>query len=873
MARPESSRAILIVLLLLLGLGPVLRSPPASADPDFTDLGNGNRTVTWDFANLARYTLNSTETRPDGLTLQRLRSSWTQTSDTDFATNGRADPELASVGGSLRLGGNEGNLVANGDFSGSGDWTFANSASGSIAAARGLGSGDFTHSAPNNSSQFDSMDTGNAWQPVSFGIGATSIISSESLIVKEGAGSLKDTISLDSPTKWTGIQTPPSAWNFQPYNEFSVWLNGTTPDLFVILNLRTASTEWNSDPASVPTAWELVRFNISSFGADLGSIIQVQLRFTGTVVLLGDIYIDDLWRRYFKSINERAWISQGFSKSTSNSGQAGSAVLRWDTQILDAENVLETRLALDLTHEAGATTAWSMTLPGASAWTTRSVDVSAAMASTGAYTASFSLSLRIETHLATAATVRIDNIVLSSRDYHNGTWVSNALGAGTPAIWDRVAWTAPAVPETSVRLETRTGASSTPGDATWSPWVAHTVSGGEAVGAPDNTFLQLRLSLETLNSSRSPVVDDIRTDFSKFSMAGDVTTLPYAPGGEFVKWRRFNATNNDLQPSDTGVAYEMSSDGTVWRPIDPGEDISDFPGIQIIFRANLATANTSRTPRLTSINVTYEFRGALASIRISPASWQGTPDEVVQFSATGFDAWGHSLPLIAIWETTDPRGKVIDGRYEPGAEGPWIVLALSADRRVIGQANVTVLPRPPPSIWAQVFWPFSGIALLGAAVAVISIWERFYRYPHALEDVFVIARDGRLVVHKTRRLRADRDEDIFAGMLTAITAFVRDSFKEERRELDHFGFGDRTVYVERGEFGCVAAIYSGAPPPWVRNGLAAFVADLDRAHGDMIQSWSGDGDEVSGIRSMTEAFVERRRYAPPSRQIRTPKAS
>ncbi|MEK6911285.1 MAG: hypothetical protein AABX36_00585, partial [Candidatus Thermoplasmatota archaeon] len=167
----------------------------------------------------------------------------------------------------------------------------------------------------------------------------------------------------------------------------------------------------------------------------------------------------------------------------------------------------------------------------------------------------------------------------------------------------------------------------------------------------------------------------------------------------------------------------------------------------------------------------------------------------------------------------------------------------------------------------------SGIALLGAVVAVISVWERFYRYPHALEDVFVIARDGRLVVHKTRRLRADRDEDIFAGMLTAITAFVRDSFKEEKRELDHFGFGDRTVYVERGEFGCVAAIYSGTAPPWVRKGLAAFVADLDQAHGDMIQSWSGDGDEVSGIRSMTEAFVERRRYAPPWRKSRTPRAS
>ncbi|MEK6839290.1 MAG: hypothetical protein AABY08_06090, partial [Candidatus Thermoplasmatota archaeon] len=64
--------------------------------------------------------------------------------------------------------------------------------------------------------------------------------------------------------------------------------------------------------------------------------------------------------------------------------------------------------------------------------------------------------------------------------------------------------------------------------------------------------------------------------------------------------------------------------------------------------------------------------------------------------------------------------------------------------------------------------------------------------------------------------------------------------KVSKKELDRFGFGDRTVYVERGDFGYVAAIYGGSTPPWVRKNLAAFVADLERAHREMIRSWSGD---------------------------------
>ncbi len=220
-------------------------------------------------------------------------------------------------------------------------------------------------------------------------------------------------------------------------------------------------------------------------------------------------------------------------------------------------------------------------------------------------------------------------------------------------------------------------------------------------------------------------------------------------------------------------------------------------------------------------------------------------------------------PSATEWSTTG--GLFIDQSPSsavlrlPSAQGIVTVRALHG--AVWTTTDVTVLT----PFWAQVLWPGAPIGIAAAAAAIL-VWEVYFRYPHTLEDVFVIARDGRLVAHKTRRLRADRDEDVFAAMLAAIAAFVRDSFREEKQELRQFSFGDRTVYVERGEFGYVAAIYGDAPP-WVRRDLAAFVEDLERSNGDLLRTWSGDRDEVSGIAAMTEAFAIRRRYVFPWRRM------
>jgi len=165
-----------------------------------------------------------------------------------------------------------------------------------------------------------------------------------------------------------------------------------------------------------------------------------------------------------------------------------------------------------------------------------------------------------------------------------------------------------------------------------------------------------------------------------------------------------------------------------------------------------------------------------------------------------------------------------------------------------------------PTIWAQVLWPWSGAGAILAAVALLLVWQVYLRFPHTLEDVFIIGREGRLIMHNTRRLRADRDEDILAGMLTAIMLFVRDSFREEHEDLKQFEFGDRKVLVERGIHCFIAAIFAGTAPPWARKDLAAFLSEIETALGARLKVWSGDRDDVSDLKGMTEEFVRRRRF-------------
>ena len=129
-----------------------------------------------------------------------------------------------------------------------------------------------------------------------------------------------------------------------------------------------------------------------------------------------------------------------------------------------------------------------------------------------------------------------------------------------------------------------------------------------------------------------------------------------------------------------------------------------------------------------------------------------------------------------------------------------------------------------------------------------------------IEDLFLVGREGRLIMHTTRRLRADRDPDILAGMLTAVMLFVRDSFKEESEDLKRFEFGDRQVAVERCEHAYAAAIFAGQVPHGMSIHLSHFLTDVEDRFAEALAKWSGDVEDLPGLRGMMEDFGRRGKW-------------
>ncbi|MEM4729369.1 MAG: PQQ-binding-like beta-propeller repeat protein [Thermoplasmata archaeon] len=125
-----------------------------------------------------------------------------------------------------------------------------------------------------------------------------------------------------------------------------------------------------------------------------------------------------------------------------------------------------------------------------------------------------------------------------------------------------------------------------------------------------------------------------------------------------------------------------------------------------------------------------------------------------------------------------------------------------------------------------------------------------------IEDVFLMYRDGRLITHNTRRLRPDVDGDILSGMLTAVTAFVKESFREaETEELNELRYGKTKILIERGEYICLAVVVSGVASPKMRDKMRETVRQISQTYADVLENWDGSVSKLKDINQMIERLI------------------
>jgi hypothetical protein len=150
---------------------------------------------------------------------------------------------------------------------------------------------------------------------------------------------------------------------------------------------------------------------------------------------------------------------------------------------------------------------------------------------------------------------------------------------------------------------------------------------------------------------------------------------------------------------------------------------------------------------------------------------------------------------------------------------------------------------------------FMGLAAALTAINVTGLLMVWRSSPTVIDEVFLMTPTGMLLKHYTRRLRPDQDEDILAGMLTAVQNFVRESFDEAGGRLNEIRFENYDILISHAKNVVVAAIISTKKPERLRIQLKSVTDDIQLHYGETIKNWSGDKKDLEEVDDAMRRFL------------------
>jgi PKD repeat protein len=157
--------------------------------------------------------------------------------------------------------------------------------------------------------------------------------------------------------------------------------------------------------------------------------------------------------------------------------------------------------------------------------------------------------------------------------------------------------------------------------------------------------------------------------------------------------------------------------------------------------------------------------------------------------------------------------------------------------------------------------------LILIAAGLVGFLLYFRSLTAAVDEIFVIYEDGRLIAHQTRRLKPGMDDEILGSMLVAIQSFVRDSFKDESgTHLQRLDFGEKKILVEKGEGIFIAVVLHGQRLGKVPQRMKQAIEDIEKEYSASLSGWDGDLEKVRGVKDATNRMFEGLRLLPNGRK-------
>jgi len=821
---------------------------------------DASRTITWTFNSAANLSLDNVSLAGGQAFLpwNDQRVEWT--SSTEFARNGHLDSNLTGGTNGLELRANSSNHVADGDFNGTSDWTFLNGTTGQVVARHESPANDAILGYNVLAAKWDNFDQLTNWTwsspPNTFGG-----ISLETVNRVEGAASMNMTLAISTGATWVSA-VHSGITNWSAYDALILWTNATDVVPSLSFNITaTVGTSFRTTPElPLVQGWHEVVVNITPLGTPLerDSLQNVRFRINGQNVPLTQIYFDDSSLGTPRQLDDNASISQAVSKSYVTGPRLGSGSLSFNWSLVNSSGVVSTNASV---HIAGSNGSFDAALASATpgAWQHFAVDISSATGDRGPYLLSFHFRVVVDNASESHANLRVDNVSMVWPDRRNGTYLSDPIALGGVSELLNVTWTATVNTRvTSARLDVRSGNGTDTTDSSWSLWNSWPDPGRYSAGLPSSDYFQVRAELNTTNASESPVLGSFSLEYRNRVAYGTVTADVVPAGMDFLVWRSLKASWSGSAASSVEF---LAGNGSTYSVVPPSGSLAGLQGPVLRWRAVLTTTDGLTTPTLARVEATYEFLGPADHVLLtSEGALEVEAGQSLHFHASILDSGDHPLNAAVVWSTTDPSGRVQnDGTYLAGSVGTWNVTVTVAGSQVSATARVTV--RPASVSIQAVLFPFGLAAVVAAAAAYVG-YDVWVKRAFAIDDIFLISKDGRLMLHNTRRMRADRDEDILSAMLTAILTFLRDFDPEENGGLRRFEIGGKTALLERGAHVFLAAVYSGRVPRWAGKDLRRFMSNLETRFGPTFAHWTGSPQDLQGLKEFSEKFVSRVRYRP-----------
>ncbi len=114
-------------------------------------------------------------------------------------------------------------------------------------------------------------------------------------------------------------------------------------------------------------------------------------------------------------------------------------------------------------------------------------------------------------------------------------------------------------------------------------------------------------------------------------------------------------------------------------------------------------------------------------------------------------------------------------------------------------------------------------------------------------EIFAVNGAG-LLMAKASSEEGGLDADIFAGMLSAVQDFVRDSFGgRDKAGLRRLEYGKMKILIEHGQHLFLTAVFSGNEHPDMKNTLTRILKRIEESHGQLIEKWTGKRSDIKPV--------------------------